>query len=66
MSIKDLERVFKYNDNELSDPNPTMTPEEVIDFYSNQYPEFTNAKHTMKLENNKAVYNISASVGTKG
>ena len=41
MEVKQLCRTFKFNDTILDDPNPKMTPIEVIDHYSNIYPELT-------------------------
>lgn len=43
LHVKEYKRVFKHNGQKLSDPNPDMTPEEVMNFYSNQYPELKRA-----------------------
>jgi PRTRC genetic system protein C len=43
-----LKRVFIYKGKNkdvinLADPNPALTPEEVLDHYSGEYPELLNA-----------------------
>lgn len=43
-----LKRVFIYKGKKsdtinLADPNPALTPEEVLDHYSGEYPELINA-----------------------
>ena len=44
-----------------------MSATEAANFYAKQYPELTTAKvEGPKIENNKAVYSFSPSVGTKG
>ena len=42
--MKVLPRIFKYNTMHLDDPDPKMSPEEVKEFYSNIYPELTQAE----------------------
>lgn len=60
-------RVFKKKDETLPDPNPMLTPEEVMAYYSNQYPELTTSNvFGPKIENDKAVYEFKSTVGTKG
>lgn len=50
----------------LPDPNPDFTTQEVIDFYSGQYPELTTAKfEEPKVVDNKQVYSVKTTVGTK-
>ena len=67
LSINNCKRVFKLNNKTLSDPNPAMTPEEVMAFYSNQHPELvTSNVHGPKIENDVAVYESKTTVGTKG
>ncbi|MHA2040013.1 MAG: PRTRC system protein C [Promethearchaeota archaeon] len=62
-----LERVFKYEDTVLPDPDPNMAPKEVMNFYSGQYPELTTASiDGPKIENDQTVYTFGKSVGTKG
>jgi len=67
LQVQNYKRVFKHGNIELSDPNPDMTPEEVMGFYSNQYPELTTSNvHGPKIEEDKAVYEFKTTVGTKG
>lgn len=52
---------------ELADPNPDMSPEEVMKHYSGTYPELTNAVvDGPKVENNKAAYTITTKAGKLG
>lgn len=67
LSISNVKRVFKMKDKNLADPDPTMTPDEVMAFYSNQYPELvTSNVFGPKMENDEAVYEFKTTVGTKG
>lgn len=60
-------RVFKIKDNVLTDPNPMLSPEEVMAYYSNHYPELTTSNvFGPKIENDRAVYEFKTTVGTKG
>jgi PRTRC genetic system protein C len=62
-----MPRVFKYKDTELPDPNPKMTPEEAMSFYTNTYPDLTNANvFGPEIENDKVVYTFKSTVGVKG
>lgn len=66
-----LNREFKFKKNgtmvTLPDPNPDFTIQEVINFYSGQYPELTTASFDEpKVEGKKAVYSVKTTVGTKG
>jgi PRTRC genetic system protein C len=52
---------------DLSDPNPEMTPEEVMKFYSGNYPELTNAiVDGPKVVGDKANYTITTKAGKLG
>ena len=63
----ELVRVFKHKDIILNDPNPSISKDDVLDFYSNQYPELTNAHVTgPTVVNDTLQYEFSTSVGTKG
>lgn len=67
LNITNFKRVFKHGDITLTDPNPDMTPEEVMNFYSNQYPELTTSNvHGPVIKDDKAVYTFKTTVGTKG
>lgn len=67
LSISNVKRVFKMKDKNLADPDPTMTPDEVMAFYSNQYPELvTSNVFGPKMDKDEAVYEFKTTVGTKG
>lgn len=51
----------------LADPNPEMTPSEVMQFYSTQYPELTNGSvSNPEVKATKMIYDFSTTVGKKG
>ena len=51
----------------LGDPNPEMTVNNVMDFYSMTYPELTTATpHGPVMEDDCAVYEFKTTIGTKG
>jgi len=63
-----LEREFiiEKSKTKLTDPNPEMSPDHVMDFYASQYPELTTATvHGPQIENDKLVYQFKTTVGTK-
>jgi PRTRC genetic system protein C len=72
LQIQNMSRVFQIegkgkNNVTLEDPNPHFTPQEVVSFYSNTYPEITNSNIAgPEIEGGKAVYKISSVVGSKG
>jgi len=67
IQTEELKRIFKFKDLELDDPNEKMSKEEVLDFYSGQYPELVNAHVTNpKIENDSIVHEFLTSIGTKG
>jgi PRTRC genetic system protein C len=71
LQVLDIERTFSFTKGEktveLKDPNPTMSPEEVVKFYSGTHPELTTAKLSgPKVNGNKAEYTLDVTVGTKG
>lgn len=67
LDIKTLKRVFKKGNTELSDPGISMSPDEVMSFYSNTYPELTTSTvHGPTIEGDTAVYEFKTTVGTKG
>lgn len=67
LDIRGLKRVFRYNGKELKDPNKSMSPEDVLQFYSGSYPELTTSNvHGPRVEKDKAVYEFKTTVGTKG
>lgn len=51
----------------LADPNPAESPEAVMSYYSNLYPELTTATvHGPEIREDKAVYEFKTTIGTKG
>jgi PRTRC genetic system protein C len=67
LQVLNYKRVFIHNGKRLSDPNPSMSPDEVMNYYSNLYPELTTSNvHGPKIENDEAVYEFKTTVGTKG
>lgn len=71
LEIKGMTRsfFFKKNNEEitLSDPLPEETPEMVMAFYSNLYPELTTATvYGPTIKNDEAVFEYKTTLGTKG
>ena len=71
LEIKGLQRVFKIrkgsSEIELADPDNSLSPNEVMDFYSMNYPELTTASvHGPEIEDDRAVYEFKTTIGVKG
>ena len=71
LEIKGLQRIFKMKKNstemELADPDSNMSPSEVMDFYSMNYPELTTATvHGPEIEDDRAIYEFKTTIGVKG
>lgn len=71
LQIKGLERSFIFKkgntDVKLADPDTSMSPDEVMSFYANTYPELTTATvHGPEIKEDKAVYSFKTTIGTKG
>ncbi|PNP96440.1 PRTRC system protein C [Hoylesella timonensis] len=67
LNLTGLKRVFKFGNRTLSDPDKSMTPDEVMNFYAGTYPELTTSNvHGPKVEDGQAVYEFKTTVGTKG
>ena len=65
--VTQKKRVFKYDEVELPDPGAEMKPEEVIEFYSPQYPELAcGYVKDQEDEDDKIIYNIETNIGGKG
>ena len=61
--------VFKHsgNDMKLADPDPRMSPTQVMSFYANQHPALTNATVVDEgWEDDQRVFRFKSTVGTKG
>lgn len=57
----------KGEDIPLEDPNPNMSPEDVMKFYSGKYPELTTSNVTgPKIVDNKSQYTFQTIIGEKG
>lgn len=67
-----LKRVFTYESKkdgeiELSDPNPALTPEEVLDHYSTDYPQLQNSVVLPgEVEGDLMKFKIKDNFGDKG
>lgn len=66
MKVTKLNRVFKFKDQTLEDPNIKMTTAQVKDFYSNEFPELVNADITEKTEGDTITVTFQTAVGKKG
>lgn len=71
LEIKGLQRIFKFKKDSkelvLSDPDSSLSVNEVMDFYSMTYPELTTATvHGPEWEEDKAVYRFKTTIGVKG
>ena len=62
-----IERIFEYSGMRLNDPDPTMNPEDVKNFYAAVYPELSQAVIEEPVRRGDTlVYAIKRAVGTKG
>ncbi|GAB3350889.1 hypothetical protein GCM10027566_08780 [Arachidicoccus ginsenosidivorans] len=66
-----LERIFIFKDNgveiSLPDPDSKLSPEAVLNFYSNTYDILVTAKVSSgKINNDKLEYKFESVLGTKG
>jgi PRTRC genetic system protein C len=51
----------------LSDPTPSDTPDAVMSYYANLYPELTTASvHGPEIREDRVVYEFKITIGTKG
>ena len=71
LTINGMERSFTFKKGAetitLSDPNQSDSPESVLSYYSNIYPELTTASvHGPEIIEDKAVYEFKTTIGTKG
>lgn len=67
LSVTGLPRVFMHKGKALDDPKPELSPDWVLGFYSNTYPELTTATiDGPEIKDGKAVYSFQSTVGTKG
>ncbi len=71
LTINEMKRSFTFKKGTemitLPDPNPADSPENVMSFYSNTYPELTIATvHGPIIKDDMAVYEFKTTIGTKG
>lgn len=71
LEINALKRVFQLKKGsatlELDDPDSSLSLNEVMDFYSMNYPELTTATvQGPEIENDRAVYQFKTTIGVKG
>jgi PRTRC genetic system protein C len=67
IDAKVLSRSFTYNGVKLPDPDPKMTPDEVKNLYSHQYPELATAAITgPEASGDYLLYSFVRAIGTKG
>lgn len=71
LKINALKRVFQLKKGsatlELDDPDSSLSLNEVMDFYSMNYPELTTATvQGPEIENDRAVYQFKTTIGVKG
>lgn len=76
LQVQDTTRKFTFKQKAatitLEDPSPAMTPNQVMAFYADAYPELTTAKvegpahETAPDGSAVAAYTFSSSIGTKG
>lgn len=66
MKVTKINRVFKFKDQNLEDPNIKMTVGQVKEFYSNEYPELINSNTTEKMEGDIMTVEFITAIGKKG
>lgn len=67
MEVVEIKRSFKYNGIALADPNPSLGPDQVREFYGSQYPELNNAVVEGPVTKaGVATYTFARAAGAKG
>ena len=71
LTVSGMKRSFTFKKGsetiKLTDPNPAEAPEEVMNYYSNLYPELTTATvHGLTIRTDEAVYEFKPTSATKG
>lgn len=61
-----MARKFIYDGNPLDDPDPSMSVEDVRQFFANVFPELFNASHTEKKDGEDTVITFAKRLGVKG
>ena len=71
LQIKGMARTFKFKKGTeyvpLQDPDPSLSPDMVMSYYSNFYPELTTATvHGPVIRDDRTEYEFKTTIGTKG
>lgn len=67
MEVVKIERKFKYNSVALPDPNPSLGPDQVREFYATQFPELNNAVVEGPVTKNLvSTWTFARAAGAKG
>ena len=67
LQVTALRRIFRYNGAKLADPQPTLTPDQVRQFYAATFPELATAiVEGPSTTEREQVFEFRRSVGTKG
>ena len=71
LQIKGMSRTFKFKKGTeyvtLQDPNPNLSPDMVMSYYSNFYPELMTATvHGPVIRDDRTEYEFKTTIGTKG
>lgn len=67
LNSKSLKRIFVHKELRLDDPDPSMSVDDVLKFYSNTYSELTVATVSQpEIKKDEVVYTFKTTVGTKG
>ena len=71
LQIKGMSRTFKFKKGTeyvtLQDPEPNLSPDMVMRYYSNFYPKLTTATvHGPVIRDDRTEYEFKTTIGTKG
>ncbi len=67
MKVQALKRKFNYNGVDLPDPGPDLSPEQVREVFSANFPEITSAAiEGPEQKGGALVYTFRRAAGTKG
>ena len=69
IAIKAVNRVFNLGDKVLEDPDNTMSPDEVREYYVDAYPELMNGSISTPViseDGDTITYDLNRSIAQKG